>query len=183
MTIGTNQQYDTVTEQCATLFLQKTADYGTSWRVLRTISVVDQIYIKAWRIRNIQETGKQKIADGIEGEFVGIINYSIIGLIQLHLKDDEKEELDPKEAETLYNQYLNGARELMLQKNHDYGEAWRMLSQESFVDLILMKLQRMRQIISNGGRTVVSEGLDANYYDMINYAVFALILKGEGESL
>lgn len=175
----TNTQYDSITEQCKALFLKKTTDYGTSWRVLRAISVVDQIYIKAWRIRNIQETGVQKIADDIGGEFTGIINYSIIGLIQLQLVDETKEELSGAQTEMLYTDMLQAAKALMQKKNHDYGEAWRMMTEESFVDLILMKLQRMRQIIMNGGKTVVSEGLDANYFDMINYAVFALILKGE----
>ncbi|MGZ3846686.1 MAG: DUF1599 domain-containing protein, partial [Flavisolibacter sp.] len=160
----------------------KTRDYGTSWRVLREISIVDQVYIKAQRVRNIQETGEQKvgnIGDDIRSEFIGIINYSIIGLIQLELTENDPEELDVEEVETLYNKYFIAAKTLMQSKNHDYGEAWRNMSQESFVDLILMKLQRMRQIVSNKGKTIISEGLDANFYDMINYAVFALILMDE----
>lgn len=175
----TTEQYNQIVHACEDLFLKKTADYGTAWRVLRTISVVDQIYIKAYRIRTIQEVGTQKIGDDIPGEFTGIINYAIIGLIQLSLNEEADEELSTEEVRALYDQYAAAARELMLQKNHDYGEAWRQMSEESFVDLILMKLQRMRQIISNKGQTLVSEGLDANYFDMLNYAVFALILRSE----
>lgn len=175
----TIQQYNDVVEQCRDIFLKKTRDYGTAWRVLRTISVIDQIYIKAQRIRTIQEKGEQKVGDDIAGEFIGIINYSIIGLIQLQLSDDDPEELDVERVEQLYNQYVEAAQNLMSQKNHDYGEAWRNMSQESFADLILMKLQRMRQIVANKGKTLISEGLDANYYDMLNYAVFALILSNE----
>jgi hypothetical protein len=176
---NTNQQYDNVIDQCKNLFLKKTADYGTAWRVLRTISIRDQIYIKALRIRNIQEKKQQKIGDDIQSEFIGIINYAVIGLIQLELPEDAPEELSTEEAQHLYDNKVKIARSLMQEKNHDYGEAWRNMSQESFVDLILMKLQRMRQIISNEGKTIVSEGLDANYTDIINYAVFALILANE----
>ncbi len=177
--MSTIKQYETVIQNCEALFLKKTADYGTSWRVLRTISVVDQIFIKAYRIRTIQELGEQLIGDDIPGEFVGIINYAVIGLIQLNLTEDDEEELNIEAVKKLYDGYALDARRLMQQKNHDYGEAWRQLCQESFVDLILMKLQRMRQIISNKGKTIVSEGLDANYFDIINYAVFALILMNE----
>jgi hypothetical protein len=179
MSKDTNQQYDRVIETCKDIFIKKTKDYGTAWRVLRTISIVDQIYIKAQRIRTIQEKGDQKIGDDITAEFIGIINYSIIGLIQLQLSEDDPEELQVDKTEALYNQYFNDAKTLMQGKNHDYGEAWRNMTQESFVDLILMKLQRMRQIVSNKGKTLISEGLDANYHDMINYAVFALILINE----
>lgn len=175
----TIQQYNDVVEQCRDIFLKKTRDYGTAWRVLRTISVIDQIYIKAQRIRTIQEKGEQKVGDDIAGEFIGIINYSIIGLIQLQLTEDDPEELEVEKVEQLYNHYVEAAQNLMSQKNHDYGEAWRNMSQESFADLILMKLQRMRQIVANKGKTLISEGLDANYYDMLNYAVFALILSNE----
>lgn len=177
--MSTTEQYSSVINQCKDIFLKKTADYGTAWRVLRPISVVDQIYIKAWRIRTIQELGQQKIADDIGGEFIGIINYAIIGLIQLSLTDDDEEEMPVASVEALYDGYVKEAKALMQSKNHDYGEAWRQLSQESFVDLILMKLQRMKQIISNKGTTIISEGLDANYHDMINYAVFAMILMHE----
>ena len=175
----TNEQYDAVIRQCEDIFLKKTKDYGTSWRVLRPISIVDQIYIKAQRIRTIQEKGEQKvgnIGDDIWSEFIGIINYSIIGLIQMQLNDNDPEELAVIEVEKMYHGYFLSAKTLMESKNHDYGEAWRNMTQESFVDLVLMKLQRMRQILTNKGRTLISEGLDANYYDMINYAVFALIL-------
>lgn len=181
---NTSSQYDSVIRQCAEIFLKKTHDYGTAWRVLRQISVVDQVYIKAQRIRNIQETGEQKvtnIGDDIRSEFIGIINYSIIGLIQLELTESDPEYLQVSEVEPLYHRYFLAAKTLMQSKNQDYAEAWRHMSQESFVDLILMKLHRMRQIVSNRGKTVMSEGLDANFYDMINYAVFALILMDESE--
>lgn len=182
--LDTDSQYDIIVKECEDIFLKKTRDYGTSWRVLRSISIIDQVYIKAQRIRNIQETGQQKvenIGDDIRSEFIGIINYSIIGLIQLELTDNDPEELTVSETEVLYHKYFIAAKTLMQSKNHDYGEAWRNMSQESFVDLILMKLQRMRQIVSNKGLTIMSEGLDANFYDMINYAVFALILMDESK--
>ncbi len=179
---NTNNEYDIVIKQCEDIFLKKTRDYGTAWRVLRAISIVDQIYIKAQRIRNIQETGQQKvenIGDDIRSEFVGIINYSIIGLIQSELTENDPEELEVSEVETLYNRYFIAAKTLMQSKNHDYGEAWRNMSQQGLVDLILMKLQRMRQILSNEGKTIISEGIDANFYDIINYAAFALIIMNE----
>jgi hypothetical protein len=172
---NTNQQYDEVIRECEDVFSKKTRDYGTAWRVLRTISIIDQIYIKAQRIRTIQEKGEQRVDDDLGSEFKGIINYSIIGLMQLELQESDPEELDPHFAESLFHKYFSRAKSLMLNKNHDYGEAWRQMSQESFVDLILMKLQRMKQIVSNKGKTLISEGLDANYFDMINYSVFALI--------
>ncbi|MBL0270933.1 MAG: DUF1599 domain-containing protein [Chitinophagaceae bacterium] len=172
----TNQQYDQVIHSSKDIFLNKAKDYGTAWRVLRTISIVDQIFIKAQRIRTIQEKKEQKVADGIAAEFKGIINYAVIGLIQLQLESDIREELDIAEVEKLYDQQVNTAKTLMQDKNHDYGEAWRSMSQESFTDLILMKLQRIRQILNNEGKTIISEGVDANYLDIINYAVFALIL-------
>lgn len=180
----TNQQYDAVVAKCEEIFIHKTKDYGTAWRVLRTISIVDQIYIKAQRIRTIQEKGEQKVertGDDIASEFIGIINYSIIGLVQMELTESDPEELDVATVEAFYRKYFSAAKTLMQSKNHDYGEAWRNMTQESFVDLILMKLQRMRQIVSNKGKTIISEGLDANYYDMINYAVFALILMAESK--
>jgi len=176
---NTNQQYDTAVKACEEIFLQKTKDYGTSWRVYRIISVADQIYIKAKRIRTIQEKGEQKIGDDIISEFKGILNYGIIGLIQLDIKDDELEELPVATVEQLYNEKIATAKKLMLDKNHDYGEAWREMSQESFVDLILAKILRIKQIIANKGQTIISEGIDANFYDIINYAVFGLILIEE----
>jgi len=178
----TNEQYDAVIDECKDVFLKKNKDYGTAWRVLRTISIVDQIYIKAQRIRTIQDLKQQKVADDIAGEFKGIINYGVIGLIQLELPKDAPEELPEAMVRTQYDQYIRAARTLMQDKNHDYGEAWRSMSQESFVDLILMKLGRIRQILSNDHKTLISEGIDANYNDIINYAVFALILQAEANN-
>lgn len=175
----TNQQYDRVVASAAEIFYKKTQDYGTAWRVLRPISIIDQIFIKAQRIRTIQELGEQRVGDGIEDEFKGIINYAVIGLMQLTLVANDPEELTLDQVQPLFESVLKQAKELMQNKNHDYGEAWRSMSQESFVDLILMKLQRMRQILGNEGKTLISEGLDANYLDMLNYAVFALILLSE----
>lgn len=175
----TNQQYDRVIESAANIFYKKTQDYGTAWRVLRPISIIDQIFIKAQRIRTIQELGEQRVGDGIIDEFKGIINYAVIGLMQLQLTPTEPEELPIYQVRMKYEQVAAQAKKLMQNKNHDYGEAWRSMSQESFVDLILMKLQRMRQILNNEGKTLISEGLDANYLDMLNYAVFALILLSE----
>ena len=172
----TNKQYDQVIQSCKEIFVNKAKDYGTAWRVLRTISIVDQIFIKAQRIRTIQEKKEQKVADGIAGEFRGIINYAVIGLIQLELPEEAPEEMDLQEVSQRYDQKVNLAKNLMQDKNHDYGEAWRSMSQESFTDLILMKLQRIRQILGNDGKTLISEGIDANYLDILNYAVFALIL-------
>ena len=176
---NTNQQYDSVIKKCKDIFIKKTADYGTAWRVLRTISITDQVYIKAQRIRTIQEKKQQKVEDDIAAEFMGIINYAVIGLVQMDLPEEGPEELSVEEVSVWYDKKISIARALMQEKNHDYGEAWRSMSQESFTDLILMKLQRMRQIISNEGKTIMSEGLDANYTDIINYAVFALILADE----
>lgn len=175
----TSQQYDDIINQCKTIFIAKTQDYGTAWRVLRTISVRDQIYIKAQRIRTIQERGTQKVNDAIDSEFIGIINYAIIGNIQLTLPEEAPEELSVDEATTLYQKQAARAKQLMLDKNHDYGEAWRSMSVESFVDLILMKLMRIRQIVTNEGKTVMSEGIDANFFDIINYAIFALVRMQE----
>lgn len=175
----TTAQYERVVQECRELFRKKTADYGTAWRVLRPVSIIDQIFIKAQRIRTIQEKGTQKIGDDIPSEFVGIINYAVIGLIQGGLTEGDEEDLPVEEAVQLYDRQIGVARDLMQQKNHDYGEAWRQMSQESFTDLILMKLLRVRQILHNKGKTLVSEGIDANYLDMINYSVFALILNHE----
>ena len=174
--VNTDQQYTTVVKSCRDIFIKKTKDYGTSWRVYRTISIADQIYIKAKRIRNIQETGVQKIDDDVAGEFRGILNYAIIGLIQLDIHDDEIEDIPLGEVTSLYDQKVDLAKKLMEDKNHDYGEAWRDMSQESFIDLILAKVLRIKQIVQNEGKTLISEGIDANYFDIINYAAFALIL-------
>ncbi len=175
----TDQQYHEIIESCKAIFIKKASDYGTAWRVLRTISIVDQIFIKAQRIRTIQQKGFQKINDDITAEFKGIINYAIIGLIQLQLEENAPEELPIDRVSEMYKSNSETAFNLMMDKNHDYGEAWRSMSQESFVDLILMKLQRIRQILINDGKTLISEGIDANYHDIINYAVFALILMPE----
>ena len=179
-TINTVAQYEHAIGQCREIFLKKARDYGTSWRVLRIISVTDQIFIKAQRIRTIQEKKHQKVGDDIPSEFRGIVNYGIIGLIQLDLPS-EIEDLPTAELENRYNEKYRLIRSVMLDKNHDYGEAWRDMSQESFVDLILMKLLRIRQILQNDGKTLVSEGIDANFTDIVNYAVFALILIEEGK--
>ncbi len=168
-------QYDAVINSCRLVFSKKAVDYGTSWRVLRSISIVDQIYIKAWRIRQIQEKGMQKIEDSVESEWMAIVNYGLIALVQLSLAKDISFELTIAEAEGYYDEQVNIVRTLMLQKNHDYGEAWREMSQESFADLILTKLLRIKQILTNGGQTIISEGADSNFCDIVNYAVFALI--------
>ena len=155
--------------------MAKMGDYGSSWRVLRPSSLTDQIYIKANRIRSIDDKGIQKISEGIKPEYIGIVNYSVIALIQLEL--DQEKELDQgiDETEKLYDTYINKAKNLMLDKNHDYGEAWRNMRLSSLTDIILMKLKRIKQIEDNSGKTFVSEGIDSNYYDIINYSVFALI--------
>lgn len=176
----TNSQYDAAIAACRDIFSKKTKDYGTSWRVLRTISVVDQIFIKALRIRTIQEVKEQLVSDDIPGEFKGILNYAVIGLIQLD-KAPAIEDLPFDVAIELYNQQIQIAKETMMAKNHDYGEAWRDMSQQSMVDLILVKLLRIKQILQNNGKTIISEGIDANYVDIINYAAFALILVSEGK--
>lgn len=177
---NTIAQYDRVIDTCKDLYTRKAADYGTSWRVLRPISIVDQIYIKAWRIRQIQENKTQLVDDPIESEFVGIVNYSLIALIQHFLPADTPIDLSAEQAKAYYEAQANSVKELMLRKNHDYGEAWRELSQESFVDLILVKLLRIRQIIANDGSVSVSEGADANFADIVNYGIFALIRISEG---
>ena len=179
--MNTSLQYNEVIKNCRNVFLQKTSDYGTSWRVYRTISIVDQIYIKAKRIKTIQEKQYQKINDGIISEFEGIFNYAIIGLIQLDINDEEVEELPVDDVVKRYDEKVTEAKKLMTDKNNDYGEAWREMSQESFIDLILAKLLRIKQIISNKGITLMSEGIDANYFDIMNYAAFGLILIQEGK--
>jgi heme oxygenase len=179
--MSTDIQYDKVIANCRNTFLKKTTDYGTSWRVYRTLSVADQIYIKAKRIRNIQEGITQKIEDDIRSEFSGIVNYAIIGLIQLEINNDVPEDLAIALVSTMYDDKVAAAKKLMQDKNHDYGEAWREMSQISFVDLSLAKILRIKQIIANEGSTLISEGIDANFYDILNYAIFALILIEEGK--
>ncbi len=171
----TLQQFDQVVTICRDLFIRKMKDYGTSWRILRPESVTDQIYIKAQRIQSIEQKKAQKIGDDIRSEFIGIVNYSVIGLIQLEMEETAPVDLDPKEALSAYNKQINRARKLMIDKNHDYGEAWRSMRVSSYTDLILMKVFRTKQIEDHEGLTSVSEGVDANYLDMINYAIFALI--------
>ncbi len=174
-TSTTSQQYDIAITICKELFLKKMKDYGTAWRNLRPTSLTDQIFIKAQRIKSIEEKGSQKIADDIKGEYIGIINYCIIALIQLDLVDDARLELPYNEVESLYIKYANQTKQLMEDKNHDYGEAWRDMRMSSLTDLILMKIFRVKQIEDNKGQTIVSEGVDANYMDMLNYSAFAMI--------
>ncbi len=170
----TIQQYDAIIKICKDIFINKMKDYGTAWRILRPSSITDQIYIKANRIRNLEEKRESKVGEGIRPEFIGIINYSIMGIIQLE-KGPSEESLSEEETLSLYLKYFNEAKELMMKKNYDYGEAWRGMRISSYTDLILMKLNRTKQIEDNKGKTLVSEGIDANYYDMINYAIFAMI--------
>jgi hypothetical protein len=177
----TSAQYDLAIASCSDIFIKKTKDYGTAWRVLRIISVVDQIFIKALRIRTIQDKGFQKVDDGIQDEFKGIINYSVIGLIQLKLDDPKVEDMPVDQVQSLYQANVDFAKSTMMDKNHDYGEAWRDMSQESYADLILVKLLRIRQILTNDGKTLISEGIDANFVDILNYATFALIQIAEGK--
>lgn len=172
-------QYNAVCDKCRVIFEKKTKDYGTAWRILRTTSLTDQLYIKAKRIKTLEEKGKSMVGEGIADEFVGIINYCAMALIQLDLGVANEADLSASEALQRYNEKLEQAKNLMLQKNHDYGEAWRDMRTSSLTDLILMKLLRVKQIENNKGNTLISEGIDANYLDMINYAVFALIQLGE----
>jgi hypothetical protein len=172
-------QYDTVIQRCKEIFLRKNKDYGTAWRVLRLPSLTDQIYIKASRIRTIEEQRVQKVNEGVEGEYIGIINYSIMALIQHHLADDPRQDIPEMELSHLYDAYLKKTRDLFKDKNHDYGEIWRDMRISSYTDLILMKILRIKQIEDNEGLVLASEGVDANYMDIINYCVFALIRMEE----
>lgn len=175
MSKKTTQQFEEVGKHCRDIFVKKQKDYGAAWRILRTSSLTDQIYIKANRIRSIQTKGEKKVDEGVIPEFIGIVNYSVMALIQLELGFTDGPDLDEKQTLELYNKYLYSARDLMLNKNHDYGEAWRNMRVSSLDDIILMKLLRVKEIENNEGKTLISEGLDANYYDIINYAMFALI--------
>ncbi len=179
MTSETTTQFDMVIRECKDIFLAKMKDYGTAWRVLRTESITDQIYIKANRIRSIQTKGTQLVSENEKSEFIGIVNYSVIALIQLELGHSEELNMDNVEVERLYDKYIGTAKGLMFNKNHDYDEAWRNMRINSLTDIILMKLLRVKQIEDNKGMTNISEGVDANYLDMINYAVFALIKISE----
>ncbi|MEQ1734172.1 MAG: DUF1599 domain-containing protein [Bacteroidia bacterium] len=181
MSITTNDQYTNILHSCKTIFVKKMHDYGSAWRIMRTSSVTDQIYIKANRIRSIEQKGEMRIQEDIKGEYIAIINYAIIGLIQLELGSNNQLELSTAEGEKLYTHYATVAQQLMNDKNHDYGEAWRDMRVSSITDLILMKIFRTKQIEDNNGATLISEGIDANYLDMLNYAVFALIRLNENE--
>jgi len=171
----TSQQYDHVITVCKDIFSKKMMDYGISWRILRPSSMTDQIYIKAQRIRSIEQKGISKIDEGVRSEYIGIVNYCIMALIQLEKGTSENDDLTQDETLSLYSKHFGEAKELMMAKNHDYDEAWRNMRMSSYTDLILMKLKRTKQIEDNLGKTLISEGIDANYLDMINYAVFALI--------
>ena len=176
----TTVEYENIIAECRSLFMNKAADYGTAWRILRLSSITDQIFIKANRIRSIQEKGVNKVGEDISNEFVGIINYCIIALIQDRMSDSDQMEVPLAELMTAYDEFADNTKALLADKNHDYGEAWRDMRVSSITDIILMKLLRVKQIEDNEGQTIVSEGIDANYMDMINYAVFALILLKEG---
>jgi hypothetical protein len=180
---NTTKQFESVINECKKIFVSKMKDYGIAWRILRTSSLTDQIYIKANRIRSIDTKGIKKINEGIKPEFIGIINYSAMALIQLELGVLESPDDSFKQIEELFDKYLYEAKNLMEDKNHDYGEAWRNMRISSLTDIILMKLMRIKQIEDNEGKTFVSEGLDANYFDIINYAVFALIKLEENKSI
>ncbi len=168
-------QYDDALQKCQEIFLKKTKDYGTAWRILRPKSLTDQIFIKAQRIRTIEETGENRVGEGVVDEYVGIVNYCIMAQLQLEMGASDEQDLAFEKTEMLYNEKAKIARELMIKKNTDYGEAWRDMRVSSLTDLILMKILRTRQIEDNDGETLISEGLDANYLDMMNYALFALI--------
>jgi len=175
---NTSQEFDSVIAVCRSLFLKKTKDYGTAWRILRTASITDQIFIKAQRIRTLEEKKISKVGEDITSEYIGIVNYCVIAMMQLELGPDDPYELDPEKVQALFDAYVNTTKELMFAKNHDYGEAWREMRISSLTDLILMKILRVKQIEDNLGKTLASEGVNANYQDMLNYSVFALIKLG-----
>ena len=178
---NTDKQYDQAAAICRDVFCKKMKDYGASWRIIRTRSVTDQIYIKANRIRSIEIKGVNKVGDDIKSELIAIVNYGIIGLIQLQSGVSENDDMSYDEAVKLYNKYINQAKDLMMAKNHDYDEAWRTMRVSSYTDLILMKIYRTKEIESHSGQTLISEGVDANYRDMVNYAIFGLIKLHFGE--
>ena len=171
----TIREYDVASAKCKDIFIKKMKDYGCAWRILRLSSLTDQIFIKAQRLRSIEMKGSQKVGEDIRNEFIGIVNYSIIALIQLEKGIAEQPDIENEEVQALYLKYYNESKELMKSKNHDYGEAWRDMRVSSLTDLILQKLLRVKQIEDNQGKTLISEGIDANYFDMINYSIFALI--------
>ena len=176
-------QYDRNIARCKDVFLKKTKDYGTAWRILRPTSLTDQLFIKASRIRSLEELKEQKIEESVDAEYIGLVNYCIMALIQLELPEENGLELNPVEVEKLYDHHMNITRDLMIAKNHDYGEAWRDMRISSLTDLILMKLLRIKQIEDNEGKTIISEGLDANFQDIINYSLFALIRLEEAKTI
>jgi hypothetical protein len=178
--MDTKEQFEQVITICRNLFEKKMKDYGASWRIMRSQSVTDQIYIKANRIRSLETKGESKIDEDVRSEFIAIVNYSVIGLIQLHLGFSSTVDIDNRKALDLYDRFITETKELMYAKNHDYDEAWRNMRISSYTDMILMKIYRTKQIEANGGRTIVSEGVDANYMDMINYSLFALIKLSHG---
>lgn len=179
MITETSRQYDAVVARCKDIFLKKMKDYGTAWRILRVPSITDQIFIKAQRIRSIEEKGTQRVDDGIDQEFIGIINYVVIALIQLELGVNDETNMLEQDVVKRFDEQVRTAKRLMEDKNHDYGEAWRGMRTSSMTDLILMKLLRIKQIEDNRGQTLISEGIAANYHDIINYAVFAMIKLAE----
>ncbi len=176
--MDTTAQYDRVISHCQQLFLKKTADYGTAWRIMRLPSITDQLYIKAQRIRTLEEKKVSKVGEGVVEEYVAVVNYCVIAIMQLEMEPGGGENLSVDEVTQKYNQAILEAKELMFAKNHDYGEAWRDMRLTSLTDLILMKVYRVKQIEDNQGQTIVSEGVKANYQDMLNYAIFALIKLG-----
>lgn len=180
MSNKTSQQYDAALAKCRDIFTKKTTDYGTAWRILRPESLTDQIFIKAKRIRSIEESKENLVGESLENEFIGIYNYCVMALIQLKHDVGESTDLDAPTATTWYDEVTQSTKDLMLKKNQDYGEAWRDMRVSTFTDLILMKLLRTKQIQENDGSTLISEGIDANFQDMMNYAIFALIRKEEG---
>ncbi len=175
---NTSQQFDSIIHICRNLYNNKMKDYGAAWRILRLPSLTDQIFIKAQRIRSLQENSERKIDEDETGEFIAIVNYSVMALIQLDLGVVDQPDLSPEKAAALYDEKIALTKKLMMDKNHDYGEAWRDMRVSSLTDLILQKILRVKQIEDNQGKTLVSEGIDANYQDMLNYAVFSLILLG-----
>ncbi len=172
-------QYDQAANKCENVFVKKTKDYGTAWRILRTSSLTDQLFIKAKRIRSLETNSEQKIEEGVEPEYIGLINYSAMALIQISMEASDEMELPADQAKMLYLEQMQKTKELMLAKNHDYGEAWRDMRISSLTDLILMKILRLKQIEDNNGETIISEGPEGSYRDIINYAMFALIKLAE----
>jgi len=175
---NTSEEYDAVIAVCKSLFLKKTKDYGTAWRILRLSSITDQLFIKAQRIRTLEETKVNKVGEDITSEYIGIVNYCVIALMQVQLESSAPLELEFEQVQQLFEQNVQETKTLMMAKNHDYGEAWRDMRISSLTDLILMKILRVKQIEDNQGQTLASEGIQANYQDMLNYAVFALIKLG-----